>query len=1015
MDPIYNAGDQQFINKRVNQSENQAAQQDMSQNLTNQTYREEQYEDYTVIETRNASARRQRTEINQNRLDIRTRKQVLTELADERNQKKFGDSALMKNIKSAAVDIEDLLELSVPLNQEKLDKSISALEMRLDVLISFCNEYVKKNDGKTKGVAGARLGFVKELKTVTELEKANIRLAAMAVKAEHQNESELTNWSEIIIRARSEEVDGEDPNYKFLDKQAITDSGVALSRIAEYMGAGDVFLKRDYVNVKGKVRLRSRKMDTENYKSLTELATKEPEAIKRYSVTAFKKLQAVQAVEELLGLRFNASDIYVKYKAITEKANDKDIRYAVIEDLIVRTPGHIKLVRDMPKESKNAGVIMDRGMANRIAAMNPEAMSLLLAELIDSKQRKKLVKNIRSMQERLHTKDTRILGENDWINDGEALLANIRKAAGEGEKARFDTEAMYRGCASTLDYGELRHTRISSDVQEEDPKEKQQINESIMNWYKGLEKKSSKEMTAEAKKAEQERQKKKRDACLKRCGQSDKIILQTAEMMFNINYESPNGKPEFGWRDRSNEPVFAKVPSPEDIKQGTVGDCYLLAALSALARNEPQTIMKMIVDMGDYAIVKFPSKDEKHKIPPIPVSKRTVTLKLPGEATIDYYSQGALWVALIEKAYGQLHYEHNKYDGGNLRLLSDEYRRKNGSYGSSEDDRHCLHPDLKYSVEITAGGHVHDALSNLTGQKYVNKDFLPTTVDTMDEVYTNMWNKAESGDEQMGINGFNDEERYLRGVLEESLKKELVRRYSRTYKNYKGKITTNAYRNISIENIRETLLDIRNWTYENGDKDYVRLYKNVKEKFHPEDATFSETKFMTMLVSMADRLETTNDNLNQCFEHETVGDNVRYSKHARNMAEFLKEALKHGILTTGTSRFIKSDGKGLNSEHVVEGMVEGHAYTIVDCNEIKETGKIMLSMRNPWGKGGMEYTKTTDANGNVITIGRQSKPEAGDDGSFEIELNDFLRFFNTVAAAENVLAMPQVLKRYNRI
>lgn len=55
------------------------------------------------------------------------------------------------------------------------------------------------------------------------------------------------------------------------------------------------------------------------------------------------------------------------------------------------------------------------------------------------------------------------------------------------------------------------------------------------------------------------------------------------------------------------------------------------------------------------------------------------------------------------------------------------------------------------------------------------------------------------------------------------------------------------------------------------------------------------------------------------------------------------------------------------------------------------------------------------ANGKVITIGRHSKPEADDDGSFEIELNDFLRFFNTFAVSEKVLKMPGVQELYNKI
>src|SRR5207248_1941827 len=45
------------------------------------------------------------------------------------------------------------------------------------------------------------------------------------------------------------------------------------------------------------------------------------------------------------------------------------------------------------------------------------------------------------------------------------------------------------------------------------------------------------------------------------------------------------------WIDVSNNPLWgAGGPSPDDIRQGGVGDCYFLAALSDIARNNPALI-----------------------------------------------------------------------------------------------------------------------------------------------------------------------------------------------------------------------------------------------------------------------------------------------------------------------------------------------------------------------------------------------------------------------------------------
>lgn len=1022
MEPIYSKADEKHINKNIIEN-----QQTNIQDVAVPAFRQEVVENFPVnVSGNNQISEHREVEINQNAQAVKERKIILAELEMKQNRKRLGDSALMKKIKAAAADIEDMLEMSVPLNQEKLDIAINALEIRYDTLISYCEKYEEINAGKSAGLGGIRLGFVKELRIVTELEKKNIKSAAEHVKGKHQDKNELTNWKEIVLRARSEENGQDGGDYKWLDRKENMDSAVALTKIAEYMGASDLFLKRDYFKVGNDIKLRSAKIDTQNYKTFADLYASEGHVTYKYTLNAFKKFQAMQAIEGLLGTKITPGEIYAKYAVTTKQVNGEEIKYAVIEDVIVRTKEHTDLVQDTSKNKSR--IIIDRTMANRIMGMDPDVLSLLMTGLLDSSQRKILKKNLSNMKKRFHMKDSRVIGDNEWINEGEVLLRSRRKETKDkvelvkkNNGAVTDlpfSEVMMSDSYGKLDYGTMTKTHLRFERNQVDPNQIKQEKDALMLWYADERRKMIEErnknlddMTPE-KRAEALTKQKDIDArYIQNTKDADEIILEAAEINHSLKRKDGESVPTFEWKDKSKEIIFTKVPSPEDVVQGSVGNCYLMSALSALAKNNPKLIMSMIEDRGSYALVKFPGRK------PIPVSKKSLTIKYPNDQTArEYYSSGALWVQLIEKAYGRLHFKNNLKDKDLLKI-SEKYERRHGIINPNPfDEDPKVNVLLSYSVEITSSGNVADALANLTGQKYIDKKLDIFTVDNMKEVYKDMWDLSETGYEQLGIVGFNKEERYLRSVIEKPLKKELVRRYSKTYLNELDEIETNAYRNLTIENIKDTILDIKNWAYGKNDTDYIKLYKDVKKKFHGNDESFSDAKFMAILSLLASKLEVANDNLKKSFEHETEGIQVtRYTRKAKNIAAFMKEALKHGVLTTGTKKYILGkDGAGLNAEHTIEGMVEGHAYTIVDYRELQSTGQIMLTLRNPWGQGGMEYVQTSDANGKVITTGRQSKSR-DDDGTFEIELNDYLRFFSHFATAEDVLNKPEVKRLYNKI
>ncbi len=103
------------------------------------------------------------------------------------------------------------------------------------------------------------------------------------------------------------------------------------------------------------------------------------------------------------------------------------------------------------------------------------------------------------------------------------------------------------------------------------------------------------------------------------------------------------------------------VPSSADMEQGSVGDCYLIAALGAIADSSPQTIEDMIIPNGvengtaSYT-VRFYSQDNSTGA--YVADYVTVSALLPGNSngTPVYEGAGAdgsWWMPLVEKAYAQ--------------------------------------------------------------------------------------------------------------------------------------------------------------------------------------------------------------------------------------------------------------------------------------------------------------------------------------------------------------------------
>jgi hypothetical protein len=98
-------------------------------------------------------------------------------------------------------------------------------------------------------------------------------------------------------------------------------------------------------------------------------------------------------------------------------------------------------------------------------------------------------------------------------------------------------------------------------------------------------------------------------------------------------------------------------------------------------------------------------------------------------------------------------------------------------------------------------------------------------------------------------------------------------------------------------------------------------------------------------------------------------------------------------------------GEGLNGEDMgPKGLVSGHAYTVIDVKAFSKTcdahgGPLRLvQLRNPWGKGEWEgaWSDGSEEWKKHRAIRKMLRPKQVDDGAFWMDWNDFVRIFEQI-------------------
>ncbi|HET6246946.1 MAG TPA: C2 family cysteine protease [Tepidisphaeraceae bacterium] len=168
---------------------------------------------------------------------------------------------------------------------------------------------------------------------------------------------------------------------------------------------------------------------------------------------------------------------------------------------------------------------------------------------------------------------------------------------------------------------------------------------------------------------------------------------------------------QYNYKNFSNIPLFGSSgPTENDINQGNADDCYFVAALSAVAKIDPNAIRQSVVDLGDgtYA-VDFKKNGTDHFI--------RVNADLPvnanGNLENAHFGNGTqdLWVPILEKAWAFFRTGAGNYQSIGFGFSSEAFNAL-GISNSSYDPHHEGFLDLQSQNATDFGNEITSLLQS---------------------------------------------------------------------------------------------------------------------------------------------------------------------------------------------------------------------------------------------------------------------------------------------------------------
>jgi hypothetical protein len=419
---------------------------------------------------------------------------------------------------------------------------------------------------------------------------------------------------------------------------------------------------------------------------------------------------------------------------------------------------------------------------------------------------------------------------------------------------------------------------------------------------------------------------------------------------------------------KTDAPLFPRDPKPQDVKQGGVGDCYLMAIMSSLAKSDPQFIKDMMQDKGSSVVVRLfhvtadRSGKKSFKARYFEIEKSVVK----GAGGEDRFAKDVLWVQMLEKAYV----------AGGFTGMFNEY------IGNLNDQ------ETTYDTIGTGGWGF--AMEVLTGRPHADLFF-----------------QSPNHSEYI-VTDLTDIER---GTVDPAGRHQGIHPPWCTYErnSYSTARSTRDYQRLNAYKIvGGDLTKLRLWFHFVNGGSITNLFNREHNDSYSGELTIDDFSDL-----FAGKMKDGNGNevpglakLDAAVAKDIItwissekiypgkrGSGI-YSQLQLNLFQKISEAVdKNELVTIGSkAKLGQSEGSGHSAgESLSGGLVGPHMYSVF--NHRQDSNKELL-IRNPWGK--YEQKNVRNAQGDLISTANTGTRPEDNDGEFWLLLEDLTRSFNGI-------------------
>ncbi len=447
--------------------------------------------------------------------------------------------------------------------------------------------------------------------------------------------------------------------------------------------------------------------------------------------------------------------------------------------------------------------------------------------------------------------------------------------------------------------------------------------------------------------------------------------------------------------DKTDVPLFPHNPCIEDVILGNLMDDRLLAPITAIVKKGSGQISSMMKDYGKVVKVTF---DKNHTV--------YVSKKIAG-----YYSaKNSLWVQIMEKAYAKAF----------------KTKDQKVAYPTTEIDE--LIPYVKNQRKPKAflkeayfktplwirDVQSKDAFNNLLG--YTKTEELSQFYALNDsaflsgDVFKKFWKSAvdtEKNDDSMKV--------FIREYIEDALFIELK------YRMFAEESKT--YRAVTVEDIRDTLMDIKNWKHQDKRGNvYYQLLKDLKYAFpgmKTDNNVMRRIKKIGQDLMEAGLKQDKDVDYIFGYRANLLSDKVYYTKQAEEWYRLMENAIgKYLPVTVHSKMFgnVFSNAGELEELNAAKnGVPQGFAFTVTRVYQ--ENNHCYVSLRNPLGRATTEYRlKRNSKDEEEVTIGMlyEKDVDSTTGGEFTLELNDFMNSFDKITMVNDLEVHERTIQELNK-